>query len=157
MSSSRTISVVRDSSFSDFLMSYFPPVSRDLDGFNRSILLYWGKKQKFWLTGFLPRLRRLNWFVRSKLTKSTHWLSSAGLRRSSREPVQPRRRNRWPVLGPTMSARTSSWASFAPWPKTTHLAPSAWTKPNGESLRIRLIVAAETIAGSSLTKFAKST
>lgn len=34
MSSSRTISVVRDSSFSDFLMSYFPPVSRDLDAFN---------------------------------------------------------------------------------------------------------------------------
>lgn len=30
MSSSKTISVVRDSSFSDFFMSYFAPVSRDL-------------------------------------------------------------------------------------------------------------------------------
>lgn len=37
MSSSRNISVVRDSSFSNFLLSYFPPVSRDLDDFKRSI------------------------------------------------------------------------------------------------------------------------
>lgn len=48
MSSSKTISVVRDSSFSNFFISYFTPVSKDLDNSKAASFLL-GQKEKFFL------------------------------------------------------------------------------------------------------------
>lgn len=103
MSSSRTISVVRDSSFSDFLKSHFPPVSRDLDGFNwKHLSLLGQKKQKFWANRFLTQTEKAQ-LIRSLQTHKVNTLTE--LRRiekifegaSSAETAEP---------------MTSAWAHY---------------------------------------------